>query len=58
MAKNAEVKQLLLTHISARYLGKQSQELEDEAKTIFENVHVVKDFDIVTVERIKPHEGC
>jgi ribonuclease Z len=58
VAKNAEVKQLLLTHISARYLGKQSQELEDEAKTIFENVHVVKDFDIVTVERIKPHEGC
>jgi ribonuclease Z len=51
------VKRLLLTHISARYLGKQSQELEDEAKKIFENVQVVKDFDIVTVERIKHHEG-
>ena len=32
VAKNAEVKRLLLTHISARYIGKQSQELEDEAK--------------------------
>ena len=31
VAKNAEVKRLLLTHISARYLGKQSQ-VEDEAK--------------------------
>ena len=57
VAKNAEVKRLLLTHISARYLGKQSQELEDEAKKIFENVQVVKDFDIVNVERIKHHEG-
>lgn len=58
VAKNAEVKRLLLTHISARYIGKQSQELENEAKTIFENVQVVKDFDIVSVERIKHHEGC
>ena len=48
----------MLTHISARYIGKQSQELEEEAKTIFENVAVVKDFDIVPVERVKHYEGC
>lgn len=43
VAKEANVKKLLLTHISARY-SKDSSPLIDEAKKIFENVEVAKDF--------------
>ena len=58
IALNAKVKRLLITHISARYLSKQSKELEEEAKTIFENTQVVKDFDIISIERRKSNEKC
>ncbi len=43
VAKEANVKKLLLTHISARY-SKDSSPLIEEAKKIFENVEVAKDF--------------
>ncbi len=36
VAKEANAKRLLLTHISARYLGKATQELEKEAQEVFE----------------------
>ena len=49
VAKEANVKKLVLTHISARYLGKAVYELEKEAKTVFKNSRIVKDFDIVEV---------
>lgn len=45
VAYKSEVDQLLLTHISARYLGRQALELEEEAQTIFPNSKIVKDFD-------------
>ena len=45
VAKAAKAKRLLLTHISARYLGKDVENLRNEAREIFENVRVVKDFD-------------
>jgi ribonuclease Z len=45
VAKEAGTKQLLLTHISARYLGKTALELEEEAKEIFPNTKIMKDFD-------------
>ncbi len=35
IAKEAKTNKLLLTHISARYLGKAALELENEAKEIF-----------------------
>lgn len=50
VAKNANVKQLLLTHISARYVGKASGQLEKDAKAIFPNSQIVKDFDSITIE--------
>ncbi|GHP15081.1 ribonuclease Z [Lentilactobacillus fungorum] len=53
IAKKAHVKQLLLNHISARYTGKMAHELEKQAKAIFPNSRVVKDFDIVDVPFIK-----
>ncbi|KAF1296952.1 ribonuclease Z [Enterococcus sp. JM4C] len=48
-AREAQVHQLVLTHISARYLGKEAQALEDEAKEIFPNTQMVKDFDIIDI---------
>ncbi len=45
VAKAAQVKKLILTHISARYLGKDISDLANEAKEVFENVRIAKDFD-------------
>ncbi|MDI6798562.1 MAG: ribonuclease Z [Candidatus Aenigmarchaeota archaeon] len=42
IAKKANVKQLILTHISRRY--KDARELEEEAKKVFENTKVAYDF--------------
>lgn len=43
IAKRAKVKELCLTHISQRY--NTTEELEKEAKAVFKNSRVVKDFD-------------
>ncbi len=40
----ANVKKLILTHISRRYQGNDDEKLKNEAKQIFENVEVAKDF--------------
>lgn len=45
VAQEAKVKQLLLTHISARYLGKDVTALEKEAQQYFKKTKVVKDFE-------------
>lgn len=45
VAKKANVKQLYLTHISARYIGNQAYELQHEAEAIFKNSRVVWDLD-------------
>ncbi|MFV8291354.1 ribonuclease Z [Aerococcus viridans] len=49
VAKEANVKKLLLTHISARYVGKASQQLEADAKKVFANSQIVKDFDSISL---------
>ncbi|MBL1230936.1 ribonuclease Z [Enterococcus sp. BWB1-3] len=49
IAKEAQVKQLVLTHISARYLTRDIIQLEDEAKELFPFVTAVKDMDILDV---------
>lgn len=49
VAKEANAKQLLLTHISARYLGRAVYELENEAKSVFLNTKIVKDFDSIDI---------
>lgn len=49
VAQKAGVHQLILTHISARYLSKEAQALESEAKEIFPNTKIAKDFDVVEI---------
>ena len=49
VAKEANAKQLVLTHISARYLTHDITELEKEAQELFINTRVVKDLDIVEI---------
>lgn len=49
VAQKAGVQKLVLTHISARYLAKEAIELEQEAKEVFPNTLLVKDFDQVLV---------
>ena len=46
LAAEAEVKLLALTHVSPRYSG---GELRDEARTVFENTIVPRDFDSVEI---------
>ncbi|MCH4171091.1 MAG: ribonuclease Z [Lactobacillus sp.] len=49
VAKNAGVHQLLLTHISARYVGKKVSELARDAQAVFPNSRVVADFDVIDI---------
>ena len=49
VAKEAFAKRLLLNHISARFLARDCRKLEADAKTVFEQTHLVKDFEEVTV---------
>ncbi|KRN18893.1 rnz protein [Pediococcus claussenii] len=49
VAKKVHVKELLLTHISARYTAKMAKELERDAKQVFANTKVVKDFDVINI---------
>ena len=51
IALEANVQQLYLTHISARYLGHQVRQLEQEARKVFPQTKVVKDFDTFTIGR-------
>ena len=50
IAKEAKVKRLVLTHISARY-SKEPEKLLEDAKSIFENVVVAEDFMEIELER-------
>jgi ribonuclease Z len=48
LAKEAGVRQLILTHLSRRYREKDVQE---ESQAIFESVHVARDFDQFQIKR-------
>lgn len=50
LAKNGQVKQLILTHISARYQNNALQELLQEAKSIFESTSIANDFDTFNIK--------
>ncbi|KMJ60516.1 ribonuclease Z [Bacillus sp. LL01] len=50
VAKEAGAKQLLLTHISARYQKEDVQSLMEEAKEVFPDTVVVNDFDVITIK--------
>lgn len=49
LATRANVKELLLTHISARYVGPLVTQLEKDARKVFAKTRVVKDFDVIDV---------
>ncbi|WP_313468120.1 ribonuclease Z [Carnobacterium sp.] len=49
VALESGAKRLLLTHISARYLGKDAYALEQEAQKIFKHTHIVKDFEEINI---------
>ncbi|KRL83684.1 ribonuclease Z [Ligilactobacillus apodemi] len=49
IAQKAQVKQLLLNHISARYVGALATQLERDARSIFANTRVVKDFEVIDI---------
>ncbi|MDR3240781.1 MAG: ribonuclease Z [Lactobacillaceae bacterium] len=48
-AAEGEVGRLFLTHISARYPGRQANELAYTAQPIFKNTRVVNDFDVYEI---------
>lgn len=48
-AQRDHVKKLLLTHISARYVGSMIKQLQNDAREIFNNTWVVRDFDTYNV---------
>ena len=49
VARDARVKQLLLNHISPRFLAKDVSQLRKDACQLFSNVHVVKDLEEIEV---------
>lgn len=49
LAKQVHAHQLLLTHISARYVGKKIFELVKDAQDVFANTRVVSDFDVIDI---------
>ena len=49
IAKEASAKMLLLNHISARFLGRECKQVENDAKTVFENTHLVKDLEEISL---------
>lgn len=49
VAKEASAKRLLLNHVSARFLGRDCKQLEADAATIFNHVHVVRDLEEVEI---------
>ncbi|GEL67294.1 ribonuclease Z [Marinilactibacillus psychrotolerans] len=49
VAKEAKAKMLLLTHISARYLTKDVQALQKEARAVFKNTHVMYDLKEINI---------
>jgi len=51
IAKKANVKQLILTHISRRYQKEDIAQLEKEAKEVFENSKVAYDFMKIVLKR-------
>ncbi|WP_017771877.1 ribonuclease Z [Streptococcus agalactiae] len=49
IAKQANAKRLLLNHVSARFMGRDCWQMEEDAKTIFSNTHLVRDLEEVGI---------
>lgn len=50
-ARDAKVGKLYITHISARYVGKDIYQLVESARKVFPNTRIVKDFDEYVIEK-------
>lgn len=44
VARLAQVKKLVITHISARYVGSKAKQLEEDARQVFKNTTIARDF--------------
>ncbi|WP_125703249.1 ribonuclease Z [Lacticaseibacillus daqingensis] len=53
LAKAAGAHQLLLNHISARYVGRAVMQLQASAQKIFANTHVVRDLEEIVIPFVK-----
>ena len=51
IAQQANVRNLLITHVSRRY---RERDMLEEAQAIFPEVHIVRDFDHFSIRRDKP----
>ena len=49
VALKADVSKLLLNHVSARYVGPSLHQLEKDARSVFQNCRIVKDFDVYDI---------
>lgn len=49
VAKEASAKKLLLNHISARFLSRDCRKMEEDARCIFKETKIVRDFDEVQI---------
>ncbi|KRM96597.1 ribonuclease Z [Liquorilactobacillus aquaticus DSM 21051] len=49
IARKCDVKKLILTHISARYVGQKARLLEKDARKIFKNTKLANDFDVFKI---------
>lgn len=49
VALKADVSKLLLNHVSARYVGPSLHQLEKDARSVFKNCRIVKDFDVYDI---------
>jgi ribonuclease Z len=51
VAQSEQIKMLILTHISARYQGEDTDMLLQQAKEIFSNTQIAKDYDRFPIPR-------
>ena len=49
LTPEADVSKLLLNHVSARYVGPSLHQLEKDARSVFQNCRIVKDFDVYDI---------
>lgn len=56
-ASQAGAKKLILTHISARYLGKKAEILTKQAKKIFPNTFIAHDLDVFDIPAKEQEKG-
>lgn len=56
VAQKAHVGRLILTHISARYMGPAVKDLVRPARAIFPHTQVARDFDIIDIPFVKTSE--